>query len=342
MVSLSNPWDIREEHFPHTGSRWEQLRFALQYALLAPSAHNTQPWRFRILPGGSGVELWADRTRGLRIADPNDRELLISCGAALFHVRLALEYFGPQTHVDLWPADNPDLIARVTWLDWNQPHDTNRTLFKNIVWRHTDRSPFQKWALPGRLIDSLQGQAIREGAWLAFIEQGCTRERIADLIAEADLRHGADQAYRRELAHWVRPNWRESNDGLPAWAIGMENWVSSALGPTLIRGMDWGKHKSRQSRKMALAAPGIAVLGTETDTPADWIRAGQALARVLLCACADGVRSSYFNQAVQDPELRADVVRLTGARGAPQMILRLGYGFCSRETPRRPLDQVLS
>jgi len=69
-----------------------QLRFALQYAALAPSNHNAQPWRF--LVNGDAVQILADRTRALPVVDPFDRELLISCGAALFNLRVALSQFG--------------------------------------------------------------------------------------------------------------------------------------------------------------------------------------------------------------------------------------------------------
>ena len=66
----------------------EVLTDCVRLATLAPSLHNSQPWLFRI--GPSGIELYADRNRRLPVLDPSGREQLISVGAALFTLRLAI------------------------------------------------------------------------------------------------------------------------------------------------------------------------------------------------------------------------------------------------------------
>ncbi len=83
-------------------------------AVWAPSVHNTQPWRFTA--AGQQVSLYADADRGLAVADPDGREMMISCGAALFNVRLALRSLGyiPETRV-LPDPGQPALVARVSW-----------------------------------------------------------------------------------------------------------------------------------------------------------------------------------------------------------------------------------
>ena len=92
MSVLSDPWEVFEADFPKTRDAGEKLRFLLNYAVLAPSGHNTQPWLFKVR--NSEVELYTDRTRGLPVVDPEDRALVISCGAALFNLRAAVRHFG--------------------------------------------------------------------------------------------------------------------------------------------------------------------------------------------------------------------------------------------------------
>jgi nitroreductase len=107
-----DPRLVREGDFPAQGTPTEQWSFLLNYALLAPSEYNTQPWLFRLQD--DSVEMYADYTRGLPVVDPHNRELLISCGAACYNLRLAARHFG---YLVLWVffVDNElaDLLVRL-------------------------------------------------------------------------------------------------------------------------------------------------------------------------------------------------------------------------------------
>src|SRR6266487_797924 len=94
----ANPWTVSEADFPVTGPPTEQLQFLLSYAVLAPSEYNTQPWLFNVT--NRTAQLYADRSRRLPRLDPDDRELVISCGAALLNLRLAPTHFGPADEDD--------------------------------------------------------------------------------------------------------------------------------------------------------------------------------------------------------------------------------------------------
>jgi hypothetical protein len=88
-------------------------------------------------------------------------------------------------------------------------------------------------------------------------------------------------------------------------------------------------------------APLLAVLSTREDTRRDWLTAGEALGRVLLCAAAAGVTASFLNQPIQVDTLRSELRALVGDEGYPQVLLRLGYGQAIPPTPRRPVEDVL-
>ena len=97
--------------FPAGGGPDEKLLFLLSLAVRAPSSHNTQPWLFRIQ--GHEVDLIADLNRSLPVVDPLNRELIISCGAALHHLRVAARYFGHSCRIEPFPQpEYPDLLAR--------------------------------------------------------------------------------------------------------------------------------------------------------------------------------------------------------------------------------------
>ena len=163
------PWNVDEAAYPLSGPSWEKLSFCLNYAVLAPSSHNTQPWRFQI--GLDDIKLHADRTRALPLVDPHDRELMMSCGAALFHLRLAIRYFGYADDVDLFPDPlDRDWLAQVQMGQPRAMKADEQAMFHAIPKRHTNRLPFEKRPLPCHLADSLRHAAAQEDATLSIID----------------------------------------------------------------------------------------------------------------------------------------------------------------------------
>lgn len=332
-------WDVSESDFPRTGSPAEKLRFLLRYAVLAPSNHNTQPWLFRVR--GNTVELYADRARALRVTDPEDRQLLISCGCALFHLRVAMSHFGHLDETRLLPDPaNPDLLAQVTLGDEDTPTPQQEALFHAILKRRTNRQLFHEEPLPEELKHELTRAAEREEAWLHFVDGRDERNAIADLIAEGDRRQWANQRFRLELAAWLHPNDSIARDGIPNSAQSAGDLLSVA-GPIVIRTFDLGEGQAAKDRDVAAYSPGLVVLGTDADEPRAWISSGQALARVLLRGCASEVWASYLNQPIETASLRPKVMEIINRTGHPQLILRLGYGPNVNPTPRRMVDEVL-
>ncbi|HSC49299.1 MAG TPA: hemerythrin domain-containing protein [Gaiellaceae bacterium] len=323
--------------FPLDGSAAEKLGWAVPYAVQAPSSHNSQPWRFRV--AGSTLELHADRTRALSVVDPDDRELTISCGAALLHLRAALRKAGEVPEAVLLPAEDADLLARVSLGDRREPSRREKQDFWSMRKRRTNRGRFKPDPVPEEVKALLTEAAAAEGATLVVVEEGERREALARLVAEADRLQAADPSFRRELASWLHPSRSQALDGMPASAAGV---TASSMGPYLVRRFDWGRGRAARDEQLALGSPVLAVLTTPGDEPADWLAAGQALALVLLRATTEDLAASYLNQPVEVPELRTRLAGLVGG-GIPQLVLRLGYPTSTPPaTPRRALADVLA
>jgi iron-sulfur cluster repair protein YtfE (RIC family) len=336
---VTEPLDVERKEFPFTGSAVARLVYSLRYAVLAPSSHNSQPWRAR--PDGDGLLVYADRTRALPVVDPDDRELEISCGAFLHHLRLAIRHHGYEDDVSLLPEpDDPDLLARVEVGRERRPSYEERLLFWGISKRRTNRQPFSPMALPTELVAELVAAAEAEGAWLALLD-GDGRSELARLVAEGDRAQMHDPSFRRELAAWVHQDRDGSSDGMSGHALGIPRRFSS-FGPLALRTFDLGKGVAAHDEKLIEASPLLAVLGTAGDTTGDRLAAGQALSRVLLRATQDEVAASFLNQPIEVPELRTKVADLTGRPGTPQLALRLGYGPETGPTPRRPVSEILA
>lgn len=341
---LRDPWSVREDDFPALGSAAEKLRFALQYALLAPSSHNSQPWRFRIV--GDHVDVYADRTRALPVVDPDDRELLISCGAAIHHLRLALRFFGYRDLTSVLPdAKDPDFLARVEIDGVHHTSDAERRHFRAIGFRRTNRRAFTADSLPEDVLAAMEEAAEVEGAHLAIATEIRDREAIATLVSQGDVTQMGDPHFRRELASWIHPARHGSRDGMPGTALGVSRILESLASPgisVVVRTFDLGKGVAARDRALAEKSAALAVLWTAGDSPRQWILAGEALAKILLIAAASEISASYLNQPIEVAALRPMLAQAIGVTGHPQVLLRFGYGASPEPTPRRPVEEVLT
>jgi hypothetical protein len=265
----------------------------------------------------------------------------MSCGAALFNLRVALRHFGYEAPFSTFPdATKHDLLARVSFGTEKAATPEEHALFQAIVKRRTNRMPFEKRHVPESLLFELQAAAAQEGAWLHIVMGDANRNTAANLVAEADRIQMSDGRFRRELAAWIHPNRTASHDGTPGYAFGLGG-LTSYVGPLVVRTFDIGRGQAAKGRELATGSPVLALLGTSGDTPADWLSAGQALARVMLRARVDDVWVSFLNQPIELPELRKNLGDSLGRSGAPQVLLRLGYGPDVKPTPRRTPGEVL-
>ena len=333
------PWNILADAFPASDFASDQLEFLIGYAILAPSSHNSQPWLFRI--NAMDLELFADRRRALPAVDPQQRELAIACGAALFNLRIAAEYFGHQYRLELLPdPQQPDLLARFHLGLSAETRSEDIILFHALTQRRTNRKVFMPDPLPSELLAALTDAALQEGAWLRIFEDEPNRQAVASLVAEADRVQWADRHFREELARWVRTRPDEARDGLPVQNLGVKDWLAF-LGPAWIRTFDRGDGQAAKDQDIALHSPVLALLGTTDDDLNAWLSAGQALQSVLLRARADGVWASFLNQPIEVESLRPQLASLSGVEGFPQILLRLGYGPETAPSPRRTVHEVI-
>ncbi len=336
---LCRPWDVSEASFPVEGTISDKLRFLVNYAVLAPSSHNSQPWLFGI--SGDTLTLYADRTRVLPVMDPHDRELVISCGAALALLRISMHHFGYADSVQTFPdPERPDLLARVNLTAGHDPLLEDDLLIGAILTRRTNRRPYSTRPVPDQIIEELQTAADSEGTQLFVVGNDDARNALALLIAEADRVQWSDKRFRNELAAWVRPNISVSYDGIQSEALDYGEFTSYTV-PQIMRTFDLGNGQAAKDLELASGSPLLVVLATPTDTPTAWLAAGQALAKVLLRAAAEGLSASYLNQPIEIASLRREVQNVTGCDLYPQLVLRMGYGPDVPPTTRRSASAVI-
>lgn len=310
-----------------------QLTACLEAATAAPSVHNSQPWRFRI--SHDRVDVVHDARRRLPVIDPSGREALISVGAAVLNLRVAILASGRVPLVQLLPdPDAPEVVARVTLGGPHRPDPTIHALLSATARRRTNRRPFRDIEVRDEVLDQLRTAARAEGAALV-VADATSRLAILGLVRTANETQRDSEAYRAELGAWTGADGTRA-DGIPARSFGPVDDID------VLPLRDFGLAHPDVPRRQARfeTAPTIAVVYTAGDDPTQWLRAGQAMQRVLLTATVRGLANTPMTAPTESPELRAllDDDRL--ARHA-QVILRLGYGDPVPATPRRPLSDVV-
>ncbi len=299
----------------------------LRAAARAPSLMNTQPWRFVVR--GDRIELRADAGRALPVADPAGRELTLSCGAALLNLRVAAARARRACAVRLLPHPaEPDLLA-VARLTGVPDRDGDLAELYEAIWlRRTNRYPFRDDPVPGPVRDELRAAAAAEGAQLDWLT-GYDAWNAVRVAREAELDAEYDPARRAELDRWTGVD-PARGEGIPAEAVGPR--VDGRAVPLRDFAPDLVDRPAAQFEHVIQ----LALLSTEEDSRADWLRAGQAMERVLLTATARGLAASFLSHPLERADLRSALRDPLGGPEYPQMLLRIGYPtVAAPATPRR-------
>jgi nitroreductase len=313
--------------------RQDLLVGAVQTAGQAPSIHNSQPWRFRV--GKDRVDLYADRSRRLHATDVDGRDLLLSCGAALHHMRLALSESWQLTVRRFPSVENPDHLATVE-LKTRTPGAGNPALLAAIPERRTDRRPFTEWPVPQAFLRELIEAASDQGAVLRSVTEPRSVRVLQAVAAAAATAQGQVPGYHAELAQWTR---FRGSAGLPASSLLLDSEVKVLAGRRFPPG-ELARGEAGQPDRAILL-----ILGTASDDRLSQLRAGEALSAVLLQATHHGLATCPVSQAMENRATRQAVQDLVvDGTMCPQIVLRLGWAPTNAPilpTSRRALAEIL-
>ncbi|MBC8085348.1 MAG: Tat pathway signal protein [Hymenobacter sp.] len=319
------------------------LRELVRLATLAPSGHNTQPWKFRV--GAGSILLYPDLTRRVPVVDPDNRELWISLGSALENLLVAAARFGYQTETTYHLTGTSDDHIAVA-LQKTGPVPAGRSpLFEAIPLRQSTRSVYDGKPVPGGELRQLEAAATGDGVTPLLFTGAAAMEPLLEYVEAGNEQQLTNDDFKKELVHWLRFNDREAlaskdgllsrgsgNPSLPRWVANL--FIGSSLKPTA------------QSKKDALhvrSSAGLVLFTSPQNDPAAWIATGRASERFALLTTTLNLKTAYLNQPCEVPAVRAQVQAQLGLHGAfPQLLMRFGHGPAMPRSLRRPVSEVLT
>ncbi|MGK8523870.1 Acg family FMN-binding oxidoreductase [Nocardia asteroides] len=310
---------------------------ALRLATRAPSVHNTQPWQWVF--DGRRLHLYADADRLLPSTDPHGRQLVISCGTALHHLRTVFADRGWHTDIVRVPdRQRPGHLASIEFRPWTDPPEGIHTRALAIDRRRTDRLPMRAPENVADLMSRLRKLTSPHDVEFAVLDDSA-RPRLAAASQQAGALRRDDLLYQSELQWWAGHG--RVQEGVPASALVSDaEFARVGVG----RAFPSAPHSMRRADLEDHAL--LAVLSTEGDSVTQWLRTGEALSAVLLECTAAGLATCALTHITELPTGRTLLTSLIPRPASPQVLMRIGTApddsATVPPTPRRPVTDIFT
>lgn len=314
----------------------------IYYATLAPSGHNTQPWRFSAEE--NIVRIYPDFNRSLPVVDPDNHALYISLGCALENLVIAAKKNGLSTMVDYFPEDEMEECIRVTISRAGDIGDND--LFDAIPVRQSNRSFYNQIEISIDYVQKLSDANEHESVQIKTID---TKEKdiepIIKLVKEANIIQFNDQQFVAELISWMRFTKREvknRKDGLTAKVMGFP-YVPKWMGRLIIKTFAKPDSEASKTEKQIRSSSHVMLFICKNDDKKSWVDTGRSFQRVVLTATSVGIAHAHLNMPCEVESVRQKLSQHLGLTNGEQPILliRLGYAKVMPRSPRRSVDDVL-
>ncbi|KAA1250627.1 NAD(P)H nitroreductase [Mycobacterium simiae] len=314
------------------------IREAVALACQAPSLHNSQPWRW--IAEAATLQLWADPNRSMPATDHTGRELMLSCGAVLNHLHVAMSAAGWDSATERFPdPDNPYHLATSQFRPAATVTAEHRRRAEAISRRRTDRLPFGppvRWAAT----ESVLRRAVIPYEVLLDVVADDQRPALAEASRLTETLRRNDTTYISELRWWTSPFTSDAShapesalvSSSEAARVDVARAFPPAGGGHRRPGIDHDQSK-------------IVVLSTEGEEPVDVLRCGEALSAVLLECTMMGLATCTLTHMTEIAMSRNIIAQITGTAGQPQLLIRVGQSPANdhhvERTRRRPVTEVL-
>lgn len=314
-------WQIDETQFPTHGTFSEKVNFWLRYGVLAPSAHNTQPWRVEL--EGEKLKVYRDPAHMLQAGDPTLRETTLGIGAFIENIAVAADHWGYRASIDHLALTTEELLQAVLSFESTGQPGLPAGLFAGLTQRHTNRGHYDSQSLPDELLTELRSLPLEFGVTIFLLTDQSARSQVADLVRQGTHIGLSMRAMREELAELTHTVAEARPDGMLMEAMIENPPVQLSPKEWLLQHFDTTAESQYWGEAFALS-PLHCIVATELDGPQAWLAAGRSMERLLLTAAAQGLTSSISAAPIEIPTLAPQLRQLIDSTYRPQVLFRLG------------------
>lgn len=324
-------WNVSESDFPINSSPEEKLSFLLDYAILAPSVYNSQPWRFNISEGE--IQMFADKSGWLKIADADRREQYISLGCALENLVIAAEHFGYNCTVSYFPGPE-NLVATISLQESESATSSSESrLFDAITSRQTSRTPYEPRAISKVDLDAILSLSSDPDVGIFITDDPALKRSFLDLTIRADGILYSNVNYKSELGHWL------------SMGVMGPRGLQSKIAQMEVVFLDVGPEQIKVDADLINSTPCLGFISTANKDNLSSVKAGRTLERFWLGATSLGISLQPMSQTLETVQTRENLTGLMPVQSSTrvvQQVFRLGYGrHAPQHSTRRPLADVI-
>jgi hypothetical protein len=341
----------------------EQLRYLANFAVLAPTTHNTVPQRLRLDPAARAIDVFVAPEGVLPESDAKGRQALVSVGCAIANLELAAQALGLSSTVrthqlppEALHADSPRgpalQVARVEfepgsaasepWLELMLEH--------RVVRAEYDRAQLLSEELRATLPELVA--ATDPALQLHVLEQSLVLRALGKFQEQADRYVLENRRFASELGEWLLPNDERANPrAMRGYEFGFDDAFASLVHEGLLGSgtllPDQVAAFAKGGRVGLESSAAVFILSTAKDTTAERVAAGRAGQRLGLTLQKHGY-SSAFHAALTEVEWVSKMFAATVLKTTRRPLLVMRVGKVKRAADlRRPqaarpsLDQIL-
>lgn len=332
-------WNVKEENFPRKGDIQEQLRFLIHYAVLAPSSHNTQPWRFQV--SGNTIVIFPDYRRALSYSDRTNRQLYISLGCALGNLVIVAHHFGFKTDIKYFPEnDLSDAAACISFLNNARTKNNTDKLFTFITKRRTNRLPSIEKPVDKEILNEIISLCREKDVFIHCITQPALQKKISEIAQEASIFAFNDSIFKQELSEWIRSIYTKRHDGIALFDFNIPG-ILTIFAPTMIRFMP-AKIQSKLDKELIEKAPVLLVVSGRNDDRYTWIKTGLVAEHILLACAKNNISVAPFAGVIEHEPSNKKLQKTIKIKEKPLFFARIGYtNKIPHHSPRRGIEEVL-
>ncbi len=298
----------------------KKIAFLLQYAVLAPSTHNSQPWRFKVRE--SACDIMVHDEHPIVHADPLGRDLFISFGCLIENLAIAARAFGVLGTISY--IDRHPLIATVTFDFSAQKKDPSLLPVLTAIPRRVNaRGLFEKDPIDAESWDTFERLPITDGLHRHFLKTPAEMATIAELTRQGLLMAYRNKKFRKEMAAWFNNGLSKKPTGIPSYSLRMPLPLSFVF-PWLVRTFDVGKRLGSLNAISINSAPAAMVITASENSKRHWLKTGRFAEQFVLQANMRGCKTSFFTAAIEMGELYKDIQKLLQTNEIPQFIVVFG------------------